>query len=68
MQYKNTCKPELVLEGLKMAGRMDLGWIRKMSASPERDRRKESGRAISGAERKKAQGRKPVRKNNPQHA
>ena len=63
MQYKNPANRSLVLEGLKMAGRMDLvGFGPKCLIRPERDRRKESGRAISGAERKKAQGRKPARK------
>ena len=63
MQYKNPANRSLVLEGLKMAGRMDLvGFGPKCLLRPERDRRKESGRTISGAERKKAQGRKPARK------
>lgn len=64
MQYKNPANRNLVLEGLKMAGRMDLvGFGPKCLLRPERDRRKESGRTtISGAERKKAQGRKPARK------
>ena len=63
MQYKNPANRSLVLEGLKMAGRMDLvGFGPKCLIRPERDRRKESRRAISGAERKKAQGRKPARK------
>lgn len=63
MQYKNPANRSLVLEGFKMAGRMDLvGFGPKCLLRPERDRRKESGRTISGAERKKAQGRKPARK------
>lgn len=63
MQYKNPANRSLVLEGLKMAGRMDLvGFGPKCLLRPERDRRKESGRTISGAERKKAQGRKLARK------
>ena len=63
MQYKNPANRSLVMEGLKMAGRMDLvGFGPKCLLRPERDRRKESGRTISGAERKKAQGRKPARK------
>ena len=63
MQYKNPANRNLVLEGLKMAGRMDLvGFGPKCLLRPDRDRRKESGRTISGAERKKAQGRKPARK------
>ena len=63
MQYKNPANRSLVLEGLKMAGRMDLvGFGPKCLLRPERDRRKESGRTISGAERRKAQGRKPARK------
>ena len=63
MQYKNSANRNLVLEGLKMAGRMDLvGFGPKCLLRPERDRRKEAGRTIAGAERKKAQGRKPARK------
>ena len=63
MQYKNPANRNLVLEGLKMAGRMDLvGFGPKCLLRPERDRRKEAGRTISGAERKKSQGRKPARK------
>ena len=63
MQYKNPANRNLVLEGLKMAGRMDLvGFGPKCLLRPERDRRKEAGRTIAGAERKKAQGRKPARK------
>ena len=63
MQYKNPANRNLVLEGLKMAGRMDLvGFGPKCLLRPERDRRKESGRTISGAGQKKGQGRKPARK------
>ena len=63
MQYKNPANRNLVLEGLKMAGRMDLvGFGPKCLLRPERDRRKEAGRTIAGAERKKSQGRKPARK------
>ena len=68
MQYKNPANRSLVLEGLKMAGRMDLvGFGPKCLLRPERDRRKESGRTISGAERRRP-GKKAGQKNNPQHA
>ena len=63
MQYKNPANRSLVLEGLKIAGRMDLvGFGPKCLLRPERDRRKESGRNISGSDQRKAQGRKPARK------
>ena len=65
MQYKNPANRSLVLEGLKIAGRMDLvGFGPKCLLRPERDRRKESGRNPSGGDRRKPQnqGRKPAKK------
>ena len=56
MQYKNPATRSLALEGLNIAGRMDLvGFGPKCLLRPERDRRKESGRTISGAERRRPQ-------------
>ncbi len=65
MQYKNPANRSLVLEGLKIAGRMDLvGFGPKCLLRPERDRRKESGRNPSAGDRRKPQnqGRKPAKK------
>ena len=66
MQYKNPANRSLVLEGLKLAGRMDLvGFGPKCLLRPERDRRKESGRNSSGRGnhgKSQNQGRRPTKK------
>lgn len=49
MQYRNPANRELVLEGLKMAGRMDLvGYGEKCLLRPIREKKPEQGRRAAG--------------------
>ena len=60
LQYRNPANRKLVLEGLKMAGRMDLvGYDRKCLLRPDR-RQKDVGRAGT-ADRKKSRPGKKIR-------